>query len=97
MGSWAYCTECDRGLDKPTLKELWNREQFCHDGHSNTPVGDMGEFLDQLEERIVKLEASNSRLKKQVAKLRGEIKSEPEPVKPVKPPVWNLTDDDIPF
>lgn len=75
MGAWAYCRCCDNPLKKPTFRELWDGEQLCNNGHTNTPTGDMGEELDELIARLGKLEADNKLLKRRMARVFGILDS----------------------
>ena len=52
MSDWAYCRRCDAGMARPTLRQLYEREQRCPNGHPQEPVGDVGEWLDDLERKV---------------------------------------------
>lgn len=59
MGAWAYCRHpgCGAPLDKPTAREVVEDEQRCAHEHANQATMTKGEFLIDLEARIVALEA----------------------------------------
>lgn len=63
MGSWAYCRHplCDRGLPKPTPREVIDGEQLCCDGHRNPATMTMGELVIELAERVEELETKVAR------------------------------------
>lgn len=61
MGSYAYCLQCDRSLNKPTLRQALGIEVWaCSLGHTRVPIQSEKESIadefEALTERIEKIE-----------------------------------------
>lgn len=60
MGAWAYCRKCNEGLRRSTAREVINEAHICpHCGFNNPPNIDLAEALEDLEERITRLEEAH--------------------------------------
>lgn len=58
MGNtWRYCIDCGKGMIAPTPKQIADNEYNCeHCGAKNDPLKTIGEVIDELIERIERLE-----------------------------------------
>ncbi|ARB14474.1 hypothetical protein Ccr5_gp254 [Caulobacter phage Ccr5] len=64
MGAYAYCPHCGAPQDRPTAREVVERESRCYACGKDVPVyDDLADVLERMESRIDDLEAEVKALK----------------------------------